>query len=106
MDSFMPEDTAMTASAYSMEFFSDQEEISYPPPSWSRFQGRCGSKECAVTTWGISYGRAARWPPKPEYQAGECATSMLRAACAMRSPVDEVCKAGLASTGAGSTPRP
>ena len=65
----------MTASAASMAARSAHAATSAPWPSCSRFHGRSGSIEWAVTTSGMPWMSWARSPPKAAYHVWEWTTS-------------------------------
>ena len=71
----MPPETAMTAAAASYAVRSTQLDSAYPPPSCSAFQGRNGSRLCAVSTCGTPCSRLARCPARLAYHVCECTRS-------------------------------
>src|SRR3954449_1558806 len=86
----------MTAAAASEAFHAAQEETAYPPPSCSAFQGRIGSSEGAVTTWGTPCSSPARWPARLAYHVWECTRSVPAQLSAMARSTPRVLMAALA----------
>src|SRR5215218_5041774 len=67
-----------------------------PPPSWSAFHGRIGSRLCVVTTCGIPWSSFVRWPPNIAYHVCEWTTEAPSASADIARSTDIVFSAGFA----------